>query len=117
MWLINIAGLLLIFAIVWWFWLYEAKTAASLKSDTRIIVENGTYQPARIQLPANQAVKLQFLRQDASPCAESVLFPDLEISEQLPLGQVKTVNLPPLEAGRYRFECQMQMYHGELEVK
>ena len=58
----------------------------------------------------------QFLRKDASPCAETVIFPDLDISATLALGKTASVALPPLPAGEYAFHCQMQMYRGVLIV-
>jgi plastocyanin domain-containing protein len=79
-------------------------------------VEHGVYQPAHIHLEAGQATSIGFERLDGSPCAEKVLFPDLEISEDLPVNRKKTVLIPPLKAGEYEFHCQMQMYRGKLIV-
>lgn len=117
MWLINIAGLALIALIVWWFWLYKPKEVALDDQGLMVVVENGGYTPAYIQVPANIPVNLTFLRKDATPCAEVVLWPDLEISETLPLNKPIQVALPALKAGDYAFHCQMQMYRGALHVK
>lgn len=114
--MINIAGLLLIALIVWWFWLYQSKEAELNESDVVIVVENGTYRPSRIKLPVNEATTLKFLRKDASPCSETLLIPDLQISETLPLEKLKSIDLPPLHAGEHAFHCQMQMYRGQLNV-
>ena len=116
--IINIAGLLLISLIIWWFWLYKPKdVAAPQEGELTITVENGVYSPAHIQLPADTATSIKFLRKDGSPCAETVLFPDFEISENLPLNKVKTIDIPPMAAGEYAFHCQMQMYRGVLKVQ
>ena len=114
--LVNVAGVALIGLIVWWFWLYKPKQVAMDETDLLIIVENGTYQPARIKLMPDRATKLNFLRKDASPCSEMLLIPDLGISESLPLNRAKTIQLPPLAKGDYVFHCQMQMYRGVLKV-
>lgn len=116
MFMINLLGVGLIGLIVWWFWLYKPEEAEASDSPLVVVVENGLYQPARLKLPAGQAVTLQFLRKDASPCAASVLFPDFEITEELPAGQEKLVRLPAMEAGEYPFHCQMNMYRGVLVV-
>ena len=116
MWMINVAGLALIGLIVWWFWLYRPREVALAQAEV-VLVDNGTYQPARIRLPANRPASLAFLRRDASPCAELVLFPDLDISQTLALGQVTRIELPALAAGEYPFHCQMQMYRGTLLVE
>ena len=115
--IVNIAGLLLIVVIVWWFWLYKPPQAEAATNELVIVVENGVYQPSRIKLPANQAVKLQFLRKDASPCAEMLVIPELQISESLPLNKQKAIALPAMQSGDYAFHCQMQMYRGQLTVE
>lgn len=117
MWLVNLGGILCIAGIVWWFWLYKPKTAeVSGEKPAMVTVENGVYQPARIQFPANRALALEFFRKDASPCAEMVIFPDLAISQELAINKATPVRLPPLKPGNYEFHCQMNMYRGELVV-
>jgi len=115
--LVNTAGVALIALIVWWFWLYKPREVEFDKGEVVVVVENGSYQPAHIKLAANQAIELHFLRKDPSPCAEMLLLPDLDISENLPLNKAKAIGLPPLEAGEYDFHCQMQMYRGTLKVE
>lgn len=115
--IINVAGLLLVALIVWWFWLYHPKETALGETDLLITVDSGTYSPARIKLPADSPVTLNFIRKDPSPCAETLVIPDLHISDTLPLNKIKGVQLPAMEAGEYPFHCQMQMYRGELVVE
>ncbi len=115
--IINLLGLLLIALIVWWFWLYKPKDTELGEGDLLIVVENGIYSPSRIKLPANKASEISFIRRDATPCAEMVLIPELQISETLPLDQTKTIQLPALDKGHYDFHCQMQMYRGQLIVE
>ncbi len=115
--IINLAGIALIGLIIWWFWIYEPHKANYDAEKLLIVVENGVYQPARIKLPANQAVTLNFLRKDASSCAETLLIPALHVSESLPLNKPKGVILPAMEKGEYTFHCQMQMYRGQLTVE
>jgi plastocyanin domain-containing protein len=114
--MVNVAGVALIGLIVWWFWLYKPREVALDDMGLVIIVANGTYSPSRIKLAANHATQLHFLRKDASPCAEILLIPDLDISENLPLNTPTTIALPPLAKGEYQFHCQMQMYRGVLKV-
>lgn len=113
---INVCGLLLIAFIVWWFWLYSPEVAEGSNNESLIVVDDGVYQPAYIQVAAGQPLHLIFLRKDASPCSETVIFPELDISRQLPAGKEEKIELPGLDAGTYRFHCQMQMYKGELRV-
>lgn len=113
---INLSGLALIALIIWWFWLYKPEEVSLASGDLSVRVENGVYAPARLKAPANTALALQFLRVDASPCAETLIFPELDISRTLPLNQAARVALPALAPGVYHFHCQMQMYRGELHV-
>ncbi|MAV30876.1 MAG: plastocyanin [Porticoccus sp.] len=115
--LINIAGLALIALIVWWFWLYKPKEAELGENDLVITVENGTYSPSRIKVPTGEPVEIKFIRKDQSPCSETLLIPELQISDTLPLNKLKTIQLPALAAGEYAFHCQMQMYRGQITVK
>lgn len=113
---VNTIGLFLIALIVWWFWVYKPKDIAAVSTDALIRVENGIYQPARVLATANEPLTLDFLRVDETACAEKVIFPDLEISEDLPLNKKYSLSLPALAPGEYVFHCQMKMYKGVLVV-
>lgn len=115
--IINLAGLALIALIVWWFWLYKPAEQAITGKDIVVKVENGVYQPSRIKVAADKPITLYFMRLDPAPCAETVQFPDLEISETLAFNEKVRIDIPALTAGKYPFHCQMQMYKGELHVE
>ena len=114
--LVNVAGLVLIGLIVWWFWLSKPKTQRAASGVIDVIVEGGVYVPARIEVVAGQPVTLRFLRKDPSPCAEKVLFDELGIAADLPIGQPVEFTITPKMPGEYAFTCQMQMYRGTLAV-
>lgn len=115
--IVNIAGLALIALIVWWFWLYKPQEAQLGDDDLVVIVENGTYSPSRIKVPAGVPVNIQFMRKDQASCSEFLLIPELQISDTLPLNKLKTIPLPALSTGEYAFHCQMQMYRGVITAK
>lgn len=118
MMIINIVGFLFIGLIVWWFWLYKpAETEATKENRIKVVVNNGIYQPARIKVKAGTPALIEFVREDTSPCAAMVLFPDFEISEELSLNESKLLELPAMVSGEYPFHCQMQMYKGLLIVE
>ena len=106
----NVTRAALIALIVWWFWLYQAKEVG-LK-----VVQNETYKPSRINIIANQATELHFLRKNASPCAEVLIFADLDISTSPPVNKSMTIKLPALARCEYEFHCQMQLNRGWLPV-
>lgn len=114
---INVFGLLVVVLIVWWFWLYKESEASTHDGTSVVVVENGLYQPARISLKANTAHEITFIRKDESPCAETVVFPQLELSETLPINIPRTVRIPATSPGKMEFHCQMKMYQGVLIIE
>lgn len=115
---VTLGGLLAIAAIVWWFWLSGPQAVrAAAGTAIEIRVEGGVYQPASIVVPAGQSQTLRFLRIDVTPCAEKVVFADLNIVADLPIGKPHDVVLPALRAGSHEFTCQMGMYRGKVSVQ
>lgn len=116
--IINVLGLILITAIIWWFWMSSVKAKTIDSSQLiEILVEDGVYSPARIEVSANKKFTLRFIRKDASPCAEKVLFEGIDKNLVLPLGQPVEIELSLPTSGEFAFTCEMQMYRGSLLVK
>lgn len=82
-----------------------------------IIVDGGVYDPGVIHTKVRKPITLRFIRKDSSPCAEKVIFPDLDISADLPLGKPYELTVTPQKAGEFEFTCQMAMYRGKLIVE
>ena len=112
----NILGASLIGLIVWWFWLYKPNETKFSVGECTVYVKNGVYDPAHLQLDSDTPSNITFIRQDESPCSETVVFPELEISVSLPLETPTIVEIPALQPGDYSFHCQMQMYRGSIQV-
>src|SRR3990167_10916613 len=105
---VNLIGFLLIIFIAAWFW-FSHKKAAKINSSTIFIeVKNGVYLPSRIEVSSAREITLEFLRKDASGCAEYVVFDTLNIHAQLPLNKKHKIFLGKLLPGKYSFTCQMQ---------
>jgi len=116
MMIVNLIGLCVIVLIVWWFWIKKPQTLKASSNEIDIIVDNGVYNPARIEVKLGEPLKLTFLRKDPSPCAEKVIFDELGLSLDLPVDKKVSVSLKPEKAGEYSFTCQMKMYVGALIV-
>ena len=124
--IINLTGLGLIMLIIWWFWLYKpAATVVDVKIDSTdssnsneitVVVDADIYQPSRLLSPENKLLKINFIRKDPSSCAATVIFPDFDISADLPLNKLVQIQLPAMKQGEYVFHCQMKMYSGTLLV-
>lgn len=115
--LINSGGITLMLLIIWWFFFSRPKALQSNAADAiRIQVSDGSYQPARIQIPAGQPVVLRFKREDASPCAAQVVIEALGLNTDLRLNEDTDVQVQFDAPGEYEFTCQMKMYRGTLVV-
>ena len=119
MMLVNGLGLALIGFIIWWFWLYRPTTSVMAEPGKMIdvLVRDGVYEPSVIHAIAGKGISLKFIREDEAACAEQVIFPELGIQKELPLGRAVVIRLVPEKAGDYSFQCQMGMYRGVLRVK
>lgn len=116
-WLFNVFALSMIAAIIWWFWLSKPGLQRSTPNGSiDIVVENGVYTPAQIEVMQGEQITLNFIRKDPGPCAEKVVFADLGVSQDLVLNEVNRVVLSLDKAGVYTFTCQMGMYRGKLLV-
>ena len=116
--IVTAGGFVLIALIVWWFWFSTPKAAhADTNSTVEIEVRDGTYQPAAVEVQSGRPISLSFMRHDPSPCAEKVVFADLDITADLPLGRAQRIQIPALKQGTYEFTCQMGMYRGKLIAK
>ncbi len=114
---VNIIAAILIVMVIWWFFGNKLKPmVATAELPFTIVIKDGIYQPALIQIPANKEVSLQFLREDDNPCAATVTFPQLQLSYELPKNKIVKVVLPPQPTGTLDFTCQMGMYRGKLVV-
>lgn len=116
--LVNAIGILLLLFIVYWFW-GETNRSVQLKDEMKpllITVENGIYNPDRIEVKAGKPLTLQFMRRDATGCPDTVVFTDFNISASLPLNALTVIKLPTLKPGVYEFTCPMSMYRGKLFV-
>jgi Cupredoxin-like domain len=104
---------------------FQVAAAATLISQgprppagaTLVKVSSSGFEPATIQAKAGQPLKLAFYRPDAANCAREVVFPDIGIRRDLPVGQTVVVDITPSKSGSVGFECGMKMLKGTLIVK
>ncbi len=116
--LVNLIGILLVAFIVWWFWIYKGRSEANVEGDKiDIIVDSGVYEPSLIHTPVGKPITLRFIRKDESPCAEKVLFSDLDLSADLAVDKPYELSFIPDKKGEFEFTCQMAMYRGKLVVE
>ena len=118
--LVTVAGAGAIVFVGWFFWLKKAAgTRAALTSDgwqEQLVLVKGGYTPDTIVVERGKPVRLTFLREEASPCSETVIFDAFGKSATLPENERVAVELMPRDPGAYPFGCQMGMLRGTLVV-
>lgn len=118
--IVNVAGVALIAAIVWYFWLYRkegvqvAEMAGVQQATIRV---KGGYDPDVIVVKKGKPVRLQFSREESSLCSEMVIFDRIGQSAKLPEGEIVNIDFTPTEVGEIPFQCQMGMLRGKVVVQ
>jgi len=116
--IVNLAGILLIAFVIWWFWIYKSRSEANAGGDKiDIIVDAGVYEPSLIHARVGKPITLRFIRKDASPCAEKVIFSGIDLSADLLVDKPYELSFTPENKGEFEFTCQMAMYRGKLVVE
>lgn len=73
------------------------------------------FEPSAIRAPAGEQLTVEFTRETEDGCMTEVVFPDLDIEEELPSGETVAVDVEPEEDEEIGFECGMGM--GESVIK
>lgn len=90
---------------------------AQAGDDVAITIKDHRFEPAEISLPAGQKVTLSVTNQDATP--EEFESDDLDIEKVIAGQQSGTIQVGPLDAGRYEFhgEYHEDTANGAIMVK
>lgn len=95
---VTLGGLTLIGLELWWFLLSKtpAQQAGSYQGLQEItITVDGGYEPSRVVVNAGQPVRLNFCHRDPSSCLETVVLPDFQITQDLDLNHITSVEFTP----------------------
>jgi len=90
--------------------------ADATNQPIKIEVAANGYTPKNIGVKKGQKVILEFHRADADNCGEKLVFPDLGIERDLPVGEKVLVEITPTKTGDLKFTCGMDMFRGKLIV-
>lgn len=117
---VTVGGALLIALVLWFFFGPRTTTAAHANregvQEIEVLVRGG-YQPDRIEVRQGQPVRLNFLRQESTPCTEQVILGDFGIARELPQGRRVSVEFTPQQPGEFTFHCGMNMVRGQIVVR
>lgn len=117
-WFVTLAGLALLGAIVWFFWLKRTKGVRAAGTaggwQEAMILVKGGYTPDTIIVRAGRPVRLHFRREETASCSDKVIFADFGKSADLPAGRTVAVEFIPDAPGEHVFSCPMGMFRGKL---
>jgi plastocyanin domain-containing protein len=91
--------------------------SSSNTQKLKIVVSENGFEPNNLALKADIPAQITFQRVDEKNCAQEVLFTELGIRKQLPLGQEVLVEFTPSKNTNYEFTCGMGMLRGTVTVK
>ncbi len=116
--IVNIIGVLIIIAILLWFFVLKSNKAIEVGEKGMLIkIKGGVYTPALLQAKVGQTITLTIIREDSSACATTVIFDGMDTSVELTeVNKPYTVVFQPKQAGSFSFHCPMNMYQGKLLV-
>ncbi len=96
-----------------------AKPADSKQPHEQVVaiaVTSAGFEPAQVNVKANQPVKLVVTRKTEQTCAKTIVIKDFGIEKALPLDQPVEITFTPSKSGQIRYACAMNMVAGVVIV-
>ncbi len=94
----------------------EEESAYAVPEEGSIVVRATQmgFEPADIKAPAGEVLTIVFERDIENTCMDSVVFPELDIDEDLPMGETVAIEITPEEGQEIGFNCRMG--HGKSTI-
>lgn len=93
-----------------------AKNDSAIEAVKVTVSKNG-FEPSEIKVEKGKPAKIAFTRIDEQNCASEVVFPKLNVSKKLPVGETVAVEINPADSGEIAFACGMGMMKGKILVQ
>ncbi len=77
--------------------------------------ENG-FKPSSVTFKKGEHASLVFTRTSDDTCATEVVFPELNVKQDLPKGKPVTIDIPTDKEQKLTFQCGMGMYKSAVVV-
>jgi len=92
------------------------KVVTADSGNVKVTVSDHGFVPSSIQAKRGQPLTLQFTRVSDQTCAKQVVFPELNLTKDLPLNATVTIQVPTDVARTLTFQCGMGMYKSAIVI-
>lgn len=89
--------------------------AAGMAKVSVTVNEDG-FSPSSIHAKKGEPLMIEFTRTSDHTCAKSVVFPEINVSKDLPLNTAVAVHVPTDQARTLTFQCGMGMYKSSVMI-
>jgi plastocyanin domain-containing protein len=83
----------------------------------KVTVSGMEYSPAEVVVKKGVPLRMEFTRDGKRGCGSRLVFPELGIERELPIGETVVVEFTPEQAGKLSFTCGMNMMKGKIVVQ
>lgn len=92
------------------------KVTADATGKVKVTVSGDGFVPGAIEAKRGQPLVIEFTRVSDQTCAKQVVFPELNISKDLPLNSVVAVQVPTDIGRTLTFQCGMGMFKSSVVI-
>ena len=95
----------------------EKRAAVPVDGHLRIEANEEGFSPATVAVQKGQKLTLDFIRTSQNTCATEVVFPEIDVKQDLPLATVVPIEVPTGDARTLTFQCGMGMYKSKVVIQ